>query len=835
MVDVFINYRTADARFAAAAAFELLAGRFGRSRVFLDNQSMRPGAVYPEQIQSALSSMRVLLVLIGPDWMTGLDAESPPIHHESDWVRREIREAIRRGVPIVPVLLDGAVLPDHGQLPADVRPMLLHQTAEVRHRSLGADIESLARHVARFVPARGSDRNVPRQVPASSHLIGREDELAQLDAFVADAADSMPRLAVISGPAGVGKTALASWWAHHAAADFSDGQLYVDLRGFGPDEPVAPQEALSGFLRALGVARPEELTTQEERSARFRTLLSGRRMVVVLDNARSAAQVEPLLPGTGPAVVIVTSRDLVSELRIRYTATLLRLAPLQTSEGVRLLIACAGPQASRAPKAAFRLAEQCGGLPLALRIVAERLVSRPPSSLVELVSELDDERERFAALSTLGPEANVRTVFSWSYRQIDGDHAAVFHAIGLGPGRGVEARTIAAVAGRPFDVVVRVLADLARAHLVTEMGDGRYGMHDLLHVYAGEVAAVSDDPPPAAARRRLFEYYLWSAARADRLLTPHRVRTALPGDQEAGRGFANATAAKLWLHEEEQNLVALSRLDDPSLDEHRWQLAYVLRDYFYLTKQLDGWLETHVNGLSAARRCGNAYAEALTLNNLGMAMTAGGLLDDAMRQFTEAKEIFVRIGDRGGESNSLANMASVLRRQGNPAGALRLLEAAMSYYRVTGSANHIGITLRSMANAHLHLGQPAEALRCAQEAVDLATFLEFPLDIAQANNVLGTAHCRLGGLVLAEIAHRQALEMGESCESEFEQAWAHRGLGSVALADGRAATALEHWQTARSLFQAVGSPLADEVTADIRQLVPPLRERTDLPVPRQPR
>lgn len=835
MFDVFINYRTADARFGAAAAFELLARRFGRSRVFLDNQSMRPGAIYPEQIRSALSSMRVLLVLIGPDWMTGPDAESPPIHHESDWVRREIRVAIRREVPIVPVLLDGAVLPDPRQLPADVRPMLLHQTAQVRHRSLGADIESLARQVARFVPAQGSGRSVPRQVPASTPLVGREDELAQLDAFLAETADSMPRLVVISGPAGVGKTALASWWAHRAAADFSDGQLYVDLRGFGPDKPVAPQEALSGFLRALGVARPEELTTEAERSARFRTLLSGRRAVVVLDNARSAAQVEPLLPGTGPAVVIVTSRDLLSELRIRHTATLLRLAPLETSEGVRLLVACAGPRASRAPMAAVRLAEQCGGLPLALRIVAERLVSRPPSSLTELVAELDDERERFAALSVLGPEANVRTVFSWSYNRIDGDHAAVFHAIGLGPGRGVEAQTIAAIAGRPVDTVVRVLADLARAHLVTELGGGRYGMHDLLHVYAGEVAAASDDPPPEDARRRLFDHYLQSAARADRLLTPHRVRIPLTGDQEVGRGFADAAAAKLWLGAEEQNLVALSRLEDPSLDEHRWQLAYVLRDYFYLTKQLDGWLETHVNGLSAARRRGNDYAEALTLNNLGMAMTASGLLDDAMRQFTAAKEIFARIGDRGGESNSLANMASVLRRQGNPASALRLLEAAMTYYRLTGSANHIGITLRSMANAHLHLGQPAEALRCAQEAVALATWLEFPLDIAQASNILGAAYRQLGELVLAEIAHRQALEMGESCESEFEQAWAHRGLGSVALEDGRASTALVHWQTAHALFQDVGSPLADDVATDIRRLVPRERGQVELPVPRQPR
>jgi tetratricopeptide (TPR) repeat protein len=382
--------------------------------------------------------------------------------------------------------------------------------------------------------------------------------------------------------------------------------------------------------------------------------------------------------------------------------------------------------------------------------------------------------------------------------------------------------------------VARVLADLARAHLVTEVDGGRYGMHDLLHVYAGEVAAASDDPLPAEARRRLFDHYLHSASRADRLLTPHRVRIPLTGDQEAGRGFADAAAAKLWLGAEEQNLVALSRLDHPSLDEHRWQLAYVLRDYFYLTKQLDGWLETHVNALAAARRCGNDYAEALTLNNLGMAMTAAGLLDDAMNRFTAAREIFARIGDRGGESNSLANMASVLRRQGDPTSALRHLEAAMGYYRLTGSANHVGITLRSMANAHLQLGQAAEALRCAQEAVDLATWLEFPLDIAQANNVLGSACRQLGELVLAEIAHRQALEMGANCESEFEQAWAHRGLGSVALADGHPSVALVHWHNAHALFQDVGSPLAEDVAADIRRLAQP-DQRVEPPVPRESR
>ena len=343
-------------------------------------------------------------------------------------------------------------------------------------------------------------------------------------------------------------------------------------------------------------------------------------------------------------------------------------------------------------------------------------------------------------------------------------------------------------------------------------------MHDLLHAYASEIAMADHDPAPADAARRLFDYYLHSAALANQLLTPHRVRVPLTGDHDAGRDFADAAAAKRWLTVEEPNLIAMSRLDDPDLDEHRWQLAYVLRDYFYLTRQLDGWLETHEHALHAAMRSGNAWAEGLTRNNLGMVMTALGRLTDAEPHFTAAGKIFERLGDQMGTSNSLANTASILRRRGDPAGALAHLRTALVQYREMGSANHVGITLRSMANALLQLGQADEAVRCAQEAVDLATWLEFPLDIAQADNILGAAHRQLGQLTLAEIAYQQALEMSRRCESDFEQAWARRGLGAVALAAGRPGDALRHWQAALVLYRDVGSTLADDVAADIHHV-----------------
>lgn len=816
--DIFINYRSADARFGAAATYELLAGRFDRSRIFLDNQSMGPGSVYPEQINAALESTRVLVVLIGPTWLAGTGGGAqPPIHLETDWVRREIRRAIERAIPIVPVLLDGTMLPGPEHLPTDIRSLVHRQTTSVLHRTLGVDVRRLADHLADLV--RGAPAvpvGVPRELPASTaHFTGRDAELDLLDAALGETGDHTPPIAVLSGTAGVGKTALAIRWAHRTAAGFPDGQLYVDLRGFGPGQPVTPMEALSGFLRALGVERPEELAGLAERAARFRTLVSGRRLVVVLDNANSARQVEPLLPGAGSTVVVVTSRDLLGELQIRHGAKLVRLAALPVGAGVELLTAAVGDRATGEADAAGRLAGLCDGLPLALCIVAERLVSHPTLTFAELVAELADEQSRLTSLSSRSDTTSVRAVFSWSYDQLDDAEAAVFRAVGVGPRRGFDAAAIAAVVGRP---VGPELVRLARAHLVTELDNGRYTAHDLLRAYAHEVAREAGEPSPAEATRRLFDHYLRSAEHADRILTPHRTRIALAAEPDAGVDFSDAAAALRWLRTEEPNLVALSGLDDPELDTHRWQLAYVLRTYFYLTKQLDGWMTTHGNALGAAQRSGDIRAEALTRNNLGMAMAAAGRLDEAMDLFRMAREMFEGLGEQLGFSNSLANIATVLRKQNEPEKALTYQREALTYYRGAGKLSHVGITLRGMAGAHLELGQAEEAVRCAQEAVDIATWLSYELDIAQANNMLGMAYRTFGDFTLAEISHRQALEMGRRCGSRHETARALRELGAVALAARRPDEAGRYWREAWQLYSEIGAAQARGVAEDLERL-----------------
>lgn len=818
--DVFINYRSADAAFGAAAAYELLAERFGRDRIFLDNQSIALGADYPRSLRSALESMHVLLVLIGPRWLDVDPAGGRQllIERDGDWVRREIRRALEREVPVVPVLLDGVSLPDPARLPRDVRRLVQHQSAQIRHRDLGADVDRLARRIARVLPAVGCTGGMPatyvapHQLPASGGwFVGRDAHLARLDGLCADAGDR--RVAVVSGAAGVGKTGLAVQWAHRAIRAFPDGQLFVDLRGYGTERPLTPGEALATLLRAFGVVRPDELIDIDERAARYRTVLAGRRVLVVLDNARSVEQVRPLLPGDRSSAVVVTSRHQLRGLAVHHAVVHVRLSPLGDGDAVDLLRMIIGPRVSGEPAAADALARLCSTLPLALRIAAERAGARPMVRLSDLVAELADERARLDMLNSGDPYTTVRTVFSWSYQGLDDLSARAFRALGLHPGHSFDVPTVAALVGTSRAEAGAAVSALADAHLVTEFAPGRYSMHDLLRVYAREVA----DADPCVLRR-LFDHYLHTADRADRQLTPHRFRIPLDGDPGAGIAIDEPAAARDWLEHELENLVAMCRVDDAAFDVRRWQLAFALRGYFYLTKRLDSWVETHTHALAGCLRADDDRGEALTRNHLGMALVAVGRLGEAMDHYQRAEQIFESLGDQHGVSNALANQASVLRRLGSYDDALRNQRRALTQYRRSGMHRNTGITLRSMARVHLDAGNLTDAARCAQEAVDVAVGVGHELDIAQAYNVLGMVQHRAGDVTLAEIAMHQAAEFGRRCGSSHEQARAAHRLGQLAAEGDRHDEARRWWHTALALYRELGSTEADLVAADLEGL-----------------
>ncbi|NUT49183.1 MAG: ATP-binding protein [Saccharothrix sp.] len=661
----------------------------------------------------------------------------------------------------------------------------------------------------------GDPTPVPHELPAiPAQFVERDLELGRLDSALRSDDPGRPAIAVVVGTAGVGKTALAVSWAHHAAQAFPDGQLFIDLHGFDDEPPVNAREATSRLLRSVGVARPEEIPTEAERSARLRTALAGRRMILVLDNARSAHQVLPLLPGAGPAVVIVTSRRVLSGLHLRHGAHHVRVEPLDVSAGARLLVASSGRRVPPDDASTRSLAHLCAGLPLALRIVAERLAARPALTAAALADQLTGEGTRLTALSR---EVDVSAVFECSYRELDAVTAAVFRAFGVGPRHSLGIDAVTAASGRGREEVEGSLDQLCRAHLITEQPGNLYGLHDLLRAYAGQLSRAQREAH-TDAQRRLFEHYLHTAARADLILTPHRTRIPLVGEPTVVSDLPDARAAREWLRREEPNMIELFRVDDPAFDVHRWQLAYVLRTYFYLTKQLDGWLETHSHALRAAVRRGDRWAEAMTCNNLGMAMTAAGRPAEAAELYRRARELFDDLGDGHGRSNAVNNMASVLRRQGEPAAALVLHQEALAYYRRTDATGNVGITLRGMADAHLRSGQPREAAECAREALEIATRFAYDLDIAQAATTLAAAYRAGNEPARAESALRHAIEAAERCGSRHEQARAWHDLGTLAAAAGRGSDAAGHWQRALTLYRAMGSPREAAVAADLRRL-----------------
>ena len=354
----------------------------------------------------------------------------------------------------------------------------------------------------------------PRQLPpAARHFSGRSAELVALRQMTDEPAGAgWPAIIAVTGAAGVGKTALALRWAHEVAFRFPDGQLHADLRGYDPGSPVPPAEVLARFLRSLGVPGAEIPADQTERAARYRSLLTGQRVLVVLDNARSAEHVRQLLPATPGCAVVVTSRDSLAGLVVRDGAQRLDLDLLPLTDAVHLLRSLIGGRVDAEPAAAQTLAVECARLPLALCAAAELAAACPAAPLAELVRQLSDRHQRLDLLDGGGdPRTALRAVFSWSYQHLDGESARALRLLGLHPGIDIEPYAGAALMGTTVAQARRLLTALARAHLIRPVGPARYAMHDLLRMYAAELA-VGCDSDHQEALRRLLDHHVHVAS-----------------------------------------------------------------------------------------------------------------------------------------------------------------------------------------------------------------------------------------------------------------------------------------------------------------------------------
>lgn len=540
----------------------------------------------------------------------------------------------------------------------------------------GADLRQLHQQLLRDdvrspdpPPPRSPAPPRPAQLPPDiATFTGRGRELAQLPR---PAAGEPAPVVVISGVAGVGKTAVVVHWGHDVRDGFPDGQLYVNLRGYAHSEPVLPAQVLARFLPALGVPEERVPTDAEMAEALYRSLLADRAVLVVLDNAIRPDQVRPLLPSGPASMALVTSRDRLDGLVARDGAQPLRLGPLAADEARQLLARVAGPQRIKAEgEPVDELVELCGRLPLALRIAAANLEAHPTRSVAAYVSRMRGDEELTALTVPGDPDSAVSAAFDYSYARLPSAAQRMFRLLGLVPGPDTTVTAAAALAGIGQATAEPLLDELATAHLVEEIGPGRYALLDPLRRYASSRAAQEE--PPASrqqARARLFDHYLRRADAAARLLYPHKLRLPPPEDlarPEADR-FKEHAQALAWLDDEAAGLAAAAK--SASVDGPRpvaWLLADALRGYFEARRVTVDWLAVGHAAVTAAETEGNAVALAHSQLSLADAHATCHQHRAAITHYRRALSTSgsVRPTDRGVETWSVTFRTSVLNNVG---------------------------------------------------------------------------------------------------------------------------------------------------------------------------
>jgi DNA-binding SARP family transcriptional activator/tetratricopeptide (TPR) repeat protein len=700
-------------------------------------------------------------------------------------------------------------------------------------------------------PQRITPRELPPTVPG---FTGRSAELAALTGLLDRPGAQAPGTVVISaigGTAGVGKTALAVHWAHSVADRFPDGQLYVNLRGYDPAQPMPASDALAAFLRSLGVPGQDIPPEEDERAARYRSLLADKRMLVVLDNAGSAGQVRPLLPGTPACTVLVTSRDTLAGLAARDGAAHLDLDVLPPEDAVALLRTLIGARAAAEPAAAAELAAQCCRLPLALRVAAELAATRPAVPLAGLAGELADLQTRLDLL-TAGedPGTQVRAVFSWSYRRLDTEAARAFRLLGLHPGPDLESYAAAALTCATVPQARQMLDVLTRAHLIQAAAPGRYCMHDLLRGYARELSATVDGgQEQRAAMTRLFDHYLYTAATAmDTLyLAERHRRPRIPRPTTPVPPLADPTTAREWLDAQRAVLVAAAghaaARDWPG---HATWLAITLFRYLSHGGHSPEALTIYSHALGAARRTGDRATEATALNqighvdwqqsrlqqavdrhrqalalfweagdrageaealgSLGLAESALGRYEQAAHHHQGAVAIYRDIGDRLGEARALGNLGLARQRQGRYQEAAGYLQQALDLCRELGDRQGEAMVLGRLGVIDLRLGRYQEAAGYLQQSLALLHGIGNTVGEAETLVKLGEVYLRLGRCKQAAGNIEQALAVSREIGDRELEADALNGLGDVLFQTGEAGKARAHHAAALRLASGVGAP-----------------------------
>jgi tetratricopeptide (TPR) repeat protein len=640
---------------------------------------------------------------------------------------------------------------------------------------------------------------VPRQLPAAPrNFAGREAELKALDRIADEAAEPGGAVVVsaIGGTAGIGKTALAVYWARAAADRFPDGHLYVDLRGYGPGAPLTPAEAVRGFLDAFAVPAKEVPTTLDGQTGLYRSLLAGRRMLVLLDNARDAAQVRPLLPASAGCLALVTSRDRLASLVAAEDARPLRLDLLTPHEARTMLAYRLGVDRVHAePAAVDRIVDACAGLPLVLAIVAARAATHPDFPLSAVAAELTG-LDAFSA-----GDQDVRAVLSWSYRGLGSAAARLFRLLGTHPGPDISTAAATSLAGAPTRGPLRELAD---ANLVTEHRPGRFTCHDLLRAYAAELARDQDSAQDLrAATHRMLDHYLRTADRAAHLLDKYRTVLTLP-DPVTGAAPeepADAAEALAWFTAEHRVLLAV--VDQEGFDTYLLRLARTLSSYLYRAGYWHDWMKVEEAALRTAERHGDRQELAYAHRGLARAYLRLDREEAALTQLREALACYAELGDEVGQAHTQLNLAEVYDQFGRQQPVLRHAMLALDGYRAAGHQPGQAKALNSVGWSLSQQGKHREAVGYCQEALELQLALGDHNGAADTLDSLGHAFHQLRDYAQAGHYYERAVELFRETGNRPEEGLTLDHLGDVAEDAGDHETARERWLRAARLLEPV--------------------------------
>ncbi|MEV6927243.1 BTAD domain-containing putative transcriptional regulator [Dactylosporangium sp. NPDC051485] len=664
----------------------------------------------------------------------------------------------------------------------------------------GPELQLLHRHALEAGPAAAPSRSsslspsparsrVPAQLPlGAAGFVGREAELAALD--------RARELVVVTGTAGVGKSALAVHWAREVQDRYPDGRLFADLRGFAPDLAVDPADALLRFLVALGVPEDRVPHGVEARAAQYRSVLHGRRVLVVLDNARDVEQVRPLLPGSAGCLAVVTSRDRLTGLVAVEGAHAVALDALGEPEAAGLLAARLGAdRVARHRDAVARIVRRCAGLPLALAVVAATSAVQPGLSLDAIAADVD--RGSLDAFGSNDPRADLRSVFSWSYATLSPGAAELFALLGLHPGPDVSVAAAASLAGCDLPEAQRLLLELAAAQLLGQHGPGRFAAHDLLRAYAAELVAGLG-PEVKAAQARLLGHYLHTAHAAALHLDPNRAPIPMPAlpDGVTGPEPADPDEALAWFAAEHGTLVAL-------VPAAGWRLAWAMSTYLRRGGHGRTWIAVAEAAARAATEpvgiANAAFQVAMAHFRYGDPAEVGPALAIAERQFRALDDAYGLAG-----TSQLQGLRH--EREGDLEAAYDCAERSLVFYQRAGHLAGQGRALAAMAWYQARQGNLRPGLEQARAALVLAEASQDRTSAANLWDSIGFIHLRLDELVPAETAYRRSIALYRELSDRYNVVEPLFGLGNTHRARGDTQRALAAWREGFALAAELHHP-----------------------------